>query len=119
MFFSTLLLDTPAAADQQPMGGMSGLLMIVVIIAIFYFFMIRPQQKRQKELRKQREALGKGDTIVTAGGIYGRIVDVYPDKKQFMVEIDKNVKIRIDSNSVYPSVEQANEAAAQNQDIKK
>jgi preprotein translocase subunit YajC len=81
--------------------------MLVGIIVIFYFFMIRPQQKRQKDLRKQREAMGKGDTVVTAGGIYGKIREVRDDS--FMIEIDQNVKIRVDKNSVYPS---ASEAAA-------
>jgi preprotein translocase subunit YajC len=81
--------------------------MFVGIIVIFYFFMIRPQQKRQKDLRKQREAMGKGDTVVTAGGIYGKIREVRDDS--FMIEVDQNVKIRVDKNSVYPS---ASEAAA-------
>jgi preprotein translocase subunit YajC len=99
----TILLDAQAAQGS----GLSSLLMLVGIIVIFYFFMIRPQQKRQKDLRKQREAMGKGDTIVTAGGIYGKIREVRDDS--FMIEIDQNVKIRVDKNSVYPS---ASEAAA-------
>jgi preprotein translocase subunit YajC len=95
-------------ADQAPaQSGLSTLLMFVGIIVIFYFFMIRPQQKRQKDLRKQREAMGKGDTVVTAGGIYGKIREVRDDS--FMIEVDQNVKIRVDKNSVYPS---ASEAAA-------
>jgi len=105
----------PAAAS--PDGGMFNILMIVALIAIFYFFMIRPQQKRQKELKKSREAMGKGDTVVTAGGIYGRIRDVRPDS--FIIEVDNGVKLRVDKNSVYPSAEQANEDAQQNSDIKK
>jgi preprotein translocase subunit YajC len=99
----TILLDAQAAQGS----GLSSLLMLVGIIVIFYFFMIRPQQKRQKDLRKQREAMGKGDTVVTAGGIYGKIREVRDDS--FMIEIDQNVKIRVDKNSVYPS---ASEAAA-------
>jgi preprotein translocase subunit YajC len=51
--------------------------------------------------------MGKGDTVVTAGGIYGKIREVRDDS--FMIEIDQNVKIRVDKNSVYPS---ASEAAA-------
>lgn len=94
------LQDAPAQG-----GGMSGIIMIVAMIAIFYFFMIRPQQKKQKEIRKFREALKKGDKIITAGGIYGRIVDV--EATSFMIEIDNNVKIRVDKNSVYASPEDA------------
>ena len=46
-------------------------------IAIFYFFMIRPQQKKQKEIQKAREALKAGDKVITAGGIYGKIKEKY------------------------------------------
>lgn len=59
----------------QAAGGQSqwsGILMMVVIVAIFYFFMIRPQQKKQKEIQKSREALKTGDKVITAGGIYGK-----------------------------------------------
>lgn len=93
-------------AEQAPQGsGLSTLLMFVGIIVIFYFFMIRPQQKRQKDLRKQREAMGKGDNVVTAGGIYGKIREVREDS--FIIEVDSNVKIRVDKNSVYPSAAEA------------
>ena len=63
MLTNTILLQETAQ------GGVSGIFMIVALIAIFYFFMIRPQQKRKKEIRKFREALAKGDNVVTAGGI--------------------------------------------------
>jgi preprotein translocase subunit YajC len=105
----TILLDGQAAQGQ----GLSSLLMLVGIIVIFYFFMIRPQQKRQKDLRKQREAMGKGDTVVTAGGIFGKIREVRDDS--FMIEIDQNVKIRVDKNSVYPSAADAAADAQQKQ----
>ena len=48
----SILLQAPAGGSQW-----SGILMMVVIVAIFYFFMIRPQQKKQKEIQKAREAL--------------------------------------------------------------
>ena len=63
----------------QAAGGQSqwsGILMMVVIVAIFYFFMIRPQQKKQKEIQKSREALKTGDKVITAGGIYGKIKEI-------------------------------------------
>ena len=65
----SILLQAPAGGSQW-----SGILMMVVIVAIFYFFMIRPQQKKQKEIQKSREALKTGDKVITAGGIYGKIV---------------------------------------------
>ena len=57
-------------------GGMMPLVFIVVMFAIFYFLLIRPQAKRQKELKAMVEALGKGDEVVTTGGLVGRIADL-------------------------------------------
>ena len=70
------------------------------MIVVFYFFMIRPQSKKQKEIKKAREALKSGDKIVTAGGIHGRIKDI--SETTMNVEIAPNVSIKIDKGSVYP-----------------
>lgn len=94
-------------------GGFSGILMIVILFVVFYFFMIRPQQKRQKEIRKFRENLTKGSAIVTAGGIKGTITSV--NDSDFEVEIAKGVRINVDKGSVYPSAAEANQDAAQQQ----
>ncbi len=81
---------------------MSMLLMMVLIIGVMYFFMIRPQQKKQKELQAFRNSLTKGDKIVTIGGIYGTIAEV---KEQYLlVEVDNNVKIRVDKSSVVKDI---------------
>lgn len=112
MLTNTILLQEAAPAG----GGMSGIIMIVALIAIFYFFMIRPQQKRQKEIKKFREGLSKGDNVVTAGGIYGKIREV--NETYFIVEIADGVRIRIDKGSVYPSASEANQAAQENADKK-
>lgn len=106
----TLYIPLQAAAEQ---GGYSGLIMIALLFVVMWFFMIRPQQKRQKEIRKFREALTKGDKIVTAGGIYGTITDV--KEKSFLVEITKGVTIQVDKGSVYPSAGDANQNAPQEQ----
>ena len=71
------------------------------MLAIFYFFMIRPQNKKQKEIKKAREALGVGDRVVTAGGIYGKIKEV--SDTTFIVEIASGVSIKIEKTSVYPA----------------
>ena len=96
---NTILLQAAAG------GNWSGMIMIIAMIAIFYFFMIRPQQKKQKEIRKAREAMQSGDKVVTAGGIYGRIKEV--KETTFIVEIAAGVTIKIDKGSVYPTVEDA------------
>ena len=89
-------------------GGMMNLIFIVGIIVVFYFFMIRPQQKKQKEIRKAREAMQAGDKVVTAGGIYGKIKEV--KETTLLIEISQGVVIKIEKGSVYPSVEAANES---------
>lgn len=109
MLSNTILLEATAGGGDATMQ----IIMIVAMIAIFYFFMIRPQQKRAKAIKKQREAMQKGDNVVTAGGIYGKIVEVRDDS--FLIQVDSNVKIRVSRESVYPGVAEANEAMAQNQ----
>lgn len=92
-------------------GGFSSIIMIVLLILVFWLFMIRPQQKRQKEIKKFREGLNKGDKIVTAGGIYGKITDV--NDNSFVVEIAPSVKITVDKGSVYPSASEAAQSTQQ------
>lgn len=72
--------------------------MLILIIVVMWFFMIRPQRKQQKELQKFREGLKKGDKVVTIGGIYGTVMEV--KEKTLLLEVDSNVKIRVDKNSV-------------------
>ena len=90
---------------QLPTGGAGGmgstLFMLIAIIAVFYFFMIRPQQKKQKELQKSREAMSTGDKVVTAGGIHGRIKEV--GDTWFLVEVADGVKIKFEKTSVFAS----------------
>ncbi len=100
-----LLQAAPAA---QPGSGWSSILMLVLLFAVVYFFMIRPQQKKQKELQKQREALKKGDKVVSAGGIYGIIKEV--QENAFLVEVAKDVIVKFDKGSIYVSAEDAQQA---------
>jgi len=95
-----LFLQEAAGAKQNPMGS---LLFFAVLIIVFYFFMIRPQMKKQKELRSYRESLKKGDKIVTTGGIYGRIVEIKDSTA--LVEIDQDVKIKVDRGSIVRGAE--------------
>lgn len=82
-----------------PMG--SSLIFMVAIIAIFYFFMIRPQQKKQKQIQKAREAMQIGDRVITSGGIHGRIREVHD--AYFIIEIARDVTIKVDKASVFAS----------------
>ncbi len=87
--------------QAQGQGGLSGIIMIVAMIVIFYFFMIRPQSKKQKEIKKAREAMQNGDKVITAGGIHGKIKDISDDT--ILIDIAPGVSIKVDKTSVYPA----------------
>jgi preprotein translocase subunit YajC len=90
-----LLMMQPQGQEQNPFMSFLPLLLIVVV---FYFFMIRPQMKRQKEVRKFRESLAKGDKVITTGGIYGRIIEV--KETSVILEIATGVQIKVDKNGI-------------------
>ncbi len=54
-------------------GSLMNILFIGLMFFVFYFFMIRPQMKKQKELKKFRDGLAKGDHVVSIGGIHGKV----------------------------------------------
>ncbi|MBD5211740.1 MAG: preprotein translocase subunit YajC [Bacteroidales bacterium] len=87
--------------QAQSGSNISGLIMIVAMIVIFYFFMIRPQSKKQKEIKKAREAMTNGDKVVTAGGIHGTIREI--NENTLIIEVAKGVSIKVDKASVYPA----------------
>ena len=100
-----LLQAASAANGTAQQGGWSFWVMMILIFVVFYFFMIRPQQKKQKELQAQREALKKGDKVITAGGIYGQIKEVQDNA--FLIEVAKDVTIKVDKGSVYVTADDA------------
>ena len=88
-------------AAQPQGGGMSFIIMMVVIFAIMWFFMIRPQQKKQKEIQNVRTSITVGSSIVTAGGIYGTVKAIDDSDNTLIVEVARDVKVKVDRNSVY------------------
>ncbi len=84
------------AATGNP--AMSNLLMIGMIVIVFYFFMIRPQMKKAKLEKQFKESIGKGDKVVTIGGVHGKITEV--QDKTFTLEIADNVRIKIEKSAV-------------------
>jgi len=83
-----------------PAGGSMGMiLMMVALFAIMYFFMIRPQQKKQKEIQEMRKKLTVGDSVVTSGGIYGKIKTV--EDTAYIIEIAEGVKVKVDKASIF------------------
>jgi preprotein translocase subunit YajC len=84
----------------QAQGGSpyQSLIMIGLILVVFYFFMIRPQIKKTKDQKKFREALKKGDKIITIGGIHGRIAEI--SDTTFIIEVENNVRLKIEKAAV-------------------
>jgi preprotein translocase subunit YajC len=98
---SMALLSTSAFAEgvAAPAGNpMSSILMLVVFFAIFWFLLIRPQQKKNKELRKMLSELSKGDEVVTNGGVIGKIAKI--DDTFVDLEVAENVTIKVQRNAV-------------------
>ncbi|HMK42305.1 MAG TPA: preprotein translocase subunit YajC [Methyloceanibacter sp.] len=83
-----------AQAAQDTFGMLNSLLIpTMLIIGIMYFLMIRPQQKRLKEHQAMVAGVRRGDTVVTSGGIIGKVAKV--DDQELQVEIAEGVKIKI------------------------
>lgn len=79
-------------------GGPMQIIMLVGIFVVFYFFMIRPQQKKQKEAKKFREALKKGDSVVTLGGLHGKVTSV--DDAIVTLDVDRGTKLTFDKSAI-------------------
>ena len=88
---------------QAAAGGssMSFLIMMVAIFAIMWFFMIRPQQKKQKEIRKFQNALAEGTKVVTGGGVYGTVKRIDLQANTVDVEIARGVVITVAKDYVF------------------
>ena len=105
-----IFLQAAEGAAQQG-SQWSFWIMMILIFVVFYFFMIRPQTKKQKELQAQREAMKKGDKVVTAGGIYGEIKEV--QENAFIITIAQEVTIKVAKESVFADASDAAEQAKQ------
>lgn len=96
---NTLVLAAQAAGAQG--GGMGMLIMLIAIFVIMWLFMIRPQQKKQKEIRKFQNSLTEGAKVVTGGGVYGTVKRVDLTTNTVEVEIARGVVVVVDKNYVF------------------
>ena len=94
---NTIILQ---AAGQQG-GGKSMIIMVVVLFAIMYFFMIRPQNKKQKEIQKFRNALAVGQDVVTIGGLHGQVKNI--DDNIVTLEIATGTKVKFEKSAIMPA----------------
>jgi preprotein translocase subunit YajC len=88
---------SPAYAQGGPFGGgepFGTLLLILPMLAIFYFLLIRPQQQRVKKHQEMVAGIRRGDTVVTSGGIVGKVTRV-KDDGELEVEIAENTRVRV------------------------
>ena len=94
-----LISPAYAQATGSPFGSdIMAFLPMIAIVVVFYFLLIRPQQKRAKETKAMLSALQKGDEVVTAGGVVGKIAklsDAYAS-----VEIAPNVEVTVQRSAI-------------------
>ncbi|TZG25135.1 preprotein translocase subunit YajC [Sphingomonas montanisoli] len=93
MFSSPAFAATGAAPSGSGLAMLMQFAPLIFIFVIFYFLLIRPQQKRAADHRKTIEAVKKGDLVVTAGGVRGKVIKV--EDEEVEVEIAPNVRVKI------------------------
>jgi preprotein translocase subunit YajC len=97
-----LVISDAHAADPAPAGqpgaGFMSFLPLIIIFVIFYFLLIRPQTKRAKEHREMVAKLGKGDEVVTSGGLLGRVTEL--DEAYLTLEIASGVAVKVQRHAV-------------------
>ena len=99
-----IILMSPPGGQAGGSGGLMSLLPLILIFVVFYFFMIYPQMKKNKAQKKFRESISKGDKVVTAGGIHGKIIDM---NDQTILIDSEGTKLRIDRSSISMEASQA------------
>lgn len=112
MSTSTLLMTSAASTAGAPSAGAAFFVQMFPLLAIgviFYMLMIRPQQRRMKEHAATIAAVKKGDDVITAGGIRGRVTKVSDDEAE--VEIATGVKVRVVKSTLTSVVNKSAKAA--------
>jgi preprotein translocase subunit YajC len=97
----SIILMAGGQSNGKPSNPLMSFLPLILIVVVFYFFMIRPQMKKTKEAKKFREALKKGDKIITIGGIHGRIVEV--QDTTFTIETEGQTRFRLEKSAIASS----------------
>ena len=99
MFISEAFAQTaPAAATGGAESSLLSLLPLVLMFVVLYFIMIRPQMKRQKEHKAMIEAIVKGDEVVTAGGMLGRVAKL--GETYVSIEVAGSVEVQVQRTAI-------------------
>jgi preprotein translocase subunit YajC len=88
----------PGGAAGGGQSALTSMIPLVIMFGIFYFLLIRPQQKKAKEHKALLEALKKGDQVITAGGMHGKVTAV--DDTVVTIEVANNVNIKFNKGHV-------------------
>ncbi len=98
---SLFISQAHAAAEGAPQGGgMQLIFMLVMFGAIFYFMIYRPQAKRVKEHKNLMSAMGKGDEVLTGGGLVGKITKIAADNDYIVIALNDNNEVTIKKDFV-------------------
>lgn len=111
MNYAIFLAQTPG-----PEGCLSALALPVVMIVLMYLLLIRPQQKQMKQQQAFQDSLKVGDQVVTAGGIYGRVVSLAADT--VTLEIATRAKVRFVRSQIMQTAASVDESSEQADDVK-
>ena len=99
VFISSAFAQTaPAAAGSDMQSSLMSMLPLVLMFVVLYFVMIRPQMKKQKEHRTMIDALAKGDEVVTAGGVLGKVSKM--GDSYLGLEIASGVEVQVQRSAV-------------------
>jgi preprotein translocase subunit YajC len=98
MFDVAYAMGTPPGGGASGAGAFTSFIPLIFMFAIFYFLLIRPQQKKAKEHKALVESLQKGDQIITAGGIHGKVTAI--DDGVVVIEVATGVNIRINKGFI-------------------
>ena len=90
--------DAPAAQASGPMSSIVSMAPLVILFVVFYFLLIRPQQKKAKEHKEMLGQIAAGDSVITNGGIHGRVTGVNEDS--LTVEIAPNVRVKVSKEAI-------------------
>ncbi len=110
MFVTAAYAQTAGAAGGAG-SAVASFLPLILIFGIMYMLLIRPQQKKMKDLKAMVEAVRRGDQVLTAGGIIGKVVKV-GDDNMLEIEIAEGVKVKVVKHTITQVMSKTEPASA-------
>lgn len=96
-----LFLSTPAGAEPSTTGSLVAMLIpMVILFGLMYFMIIRPQKKRQRQIDQMQSSINIGDSVMTNGGFYGKVVDSVNNILILELGTNKSVRVPIERSAV-------------------